>query len=262
MLSQRRSKKRRHTSASTKALSQQKQDENLIVSSKTINDNIARSLGDEDFSLGDEALQQVTMAETVATQQTQDEEMAEVQDEEIAVIVVEQASVKNGKKGKLKKKKKKKHDVMAVTTRATKARADKHLHGIRKPHRYKPGTVALRQIKKLQHINNTTGTKNCIPLAPFKRLCKQILVECGINRMSKEALAALQTGAEDYIVSLLECTNLVTVASRKVTITAHNMRVVRQIRGEMEHLNYDGRGVGHINTIFRKAESFTQETKK
>ena len=41
--------------------------------------------------------------------------------------------------------------------------------GIKKPHRYRPGTVALRDIRKYQK-----STENLIKKAPFQRLVREV----------------------------------------------------------------------------------------
>ncbi|KMZ57305.1 hypothetical protein ZOSMA_87G00510 [Zostera marina] len=59
----------------------------------------------------------------------------------------------------------------------------------RKPHRYKPGTVALREIRRFQK-----STYLLIPCAPFIRNVKEItqIYSTEVNRWSAEALLALQ----------------------------------------------------------------------
>lgn len=47
--------------------------------------------------------------------------------------------------------------------------------GVKKPHRYRPGTVALREIRKYQK-----GTDLLIPKRPFQRFVKEV-----VQNMSK-----------------------------------------------------------------------------
>ena len=76
--------------------------------------------------------------------------------------------------------------------------------GIKKPHRYRPGTVALREIRKYQKT-----TELLIRKLPFQRLVKEIVQQYkGDLRMQSSAVLALQEASEAYLVSLFEDTNL------------------------------------------------------
>lgn len=108
--------------------------------------------------------------------------------------------------------------------------------GVKKqPHRYRPGTVALREIRKYQK-----STELIIRKAPFSRLVKQILQETeGVNgakttatRLEPSALVALQEAAESYVVGLFEDTNLCALHAKRVTIHPLDMQLARRIRGE------------------------------
>lgn len=68
-----------------------------------------------------------------------------------------------------------------------------------KVQRFKPGTVALREIRKFQKT-----TTNLIPRAPFLRLVKEIVEEMKSNlRFQSVAVEALREAAEAYIIGLL-----------------------------------------------------------
>jgi len=68
--------------------------------------------------------------------------------------------------------------------------------------RYKPGTVALREIKRYQKSNELL-----LPRAPFQRLVRAIAEKCcpGL-RFQSQCLVALQEASEGYIVNLFEDT--------------------------------------------------------
>ncbi|KAH8047378.1 hypothetical protein JL721_12187 [Aureococcus anophagefferens] len=68
--------------------------------------------------------------------------------------------------------------------------------GVKKPHRYRPGTVALREIRRYQK--------------------------------STELLEA----AEAYLVGLFEDTNLCAIHAKRVTIMPKDIQLARRIRGE------------------------------
>ncbi|GAX79583.1 hypothetical protein CEUSTIGMA_g7024.t1 [Chlamydomonas eustigma] len=70
--------------------------------------------------------------------------------------------------------------------------------GVKKPHRYRPGTVALREIRKYQK-----STELLIRKLPFQRL-----------------------------VRLFEDTNLAAIHAKRVTIMPKDIQLARRIRGE------------------------------
>lgn len=100
---------------------------------------------------------------------------------------------------------------------------------VRKPHRFRPGTVALREIRKYQQSSELLIRK-----MPFQRLVREIVQEQGREdrRVSVGALAALQHAAEGYLVSLFQDTNLCAIHAGRVTIMPSDMRLARRIRGE------------------------------
>lgn len=60
--------------------------------------------------------------------------------------------------------------------------------GVKKPHRYRPGTVALREIRKYQK-----STDHLVKRLPFQRLVREIAEDiCPGKRFQSVALAALQ----------------------------------------------------------------------
>ena len=100
--------------------------------------------------------------------------------------------------------------------------------GIKKPHRYRPGTVALREIRKFQK-----STELLIRKLPFQRLVREIAGEFKSDlRFQTQAILALQEAAEAYLVGLFEDTNLCAIHARRVTIMPKDMQLARRIRGE------------------------------
>jgi histone H3 len=86
--------------------------------------------------------------------------------------------------------------------------------GIKKPHRFRPGTVAVREIRKLQK-----STDLLIRKLPFQRLVRELAseVKSGV-RFQSSAIMALQEASEAYLVGLFEDTNLCAVHANRVTI--------------------------------------------
>ena len=100
--------------------------------------------------------------------------------------------------------------------------------GIKKPHRYRPGTVALREIRKYQK-----STELLIRKLPFQRLVREIALNYKSDlRFQTQAILALQEACEAYIVKLFEDTNLCAIHAKRVTIMAKDMILARRIRGE------------------------------
>ncbi len=100
--------------------------------------------------------------------------------------------------------------------------------GIKKPHRYRPGTVALREIRRYQK-----STELLIRKLPFQRLVREIAQDFKTElRFQSSAIGALQEAAEAYLVSLFEDVNLCAIHAKRVTIMAKDIQLARRIRGE------------------------------
>ncbi|WRX10251.1 Histone H2A/H2B/H3 - like 2 [Theobroma cacao] len=99
--------------------------------------------------------------------------------------------------------------------------------GVKKPHRYRPGTVALREIRKYQK-----STELLIRKLPFQRLVREIAQDFKTDlRFQSHAVLALQEAAEAYLVGLFEDTNLCAIHARRVTIMPKDIQLARRIRG-------------------------------
>ncbi|ETO16526.1 hypothetical protein RFI_20813, partial [Reticulomyxa filosa] len=85
--------------------------------------------------------------------------------------------------------------------------------GIKKPHRYRPGTVALREIRKYQK-----STELLIRKLPFQRFVRDIAQEYKQDlRFQSSAIMALQEATEAYLVSLFEDTNLCAIHAKRIS---------------------------------------------
>ncbi|KAH8111069.1 histone H3 [Phellopilus nigrolimitatus] len=86
--------------------------------------------------------------------------------------------------------------------------------GVKKPHRFRPGTVALREIRRYQK-----STELLIRKLPFQRLVREIAQDFKTDlRFQSSAVMALQEASEAYLVSLFEDTNLAAIHAKRVTI--------------------------------------------
>ncbi|GAA53112.1 histone H3 [Clonorchis sinensis] len=127
--------------------------------------------------------------------------------------------------------------------------------GVKKPHRYRPVTVALREIRRYQK-----STELLLRKLPFQRLVREIAqdfksryqksTELLIRKLSfqglvreiaqdfksdlrfqSSAVSALQEASEAYLVGLFGDTNLCAIHAKRVTIMPKDIQLARRIRG-------------------------------
>ena len=106
--------------------------------------------------------------------------------------------------------------------------------GVKKPHRYRPGTVALREIRRYQK-----STYLLLRKGPFGRLVREISLDVqdkkNIERHSATSILIHQTACEDYLVTLCEDANLCAIHTKRVTIMPKDIKLVRRIRAGTLH---------------------------
>lgn len=125
-----------------------------------------------------------------------------------------------------KKDKKKSDSFGKAPTR--RGRSDE-VSGVKRKHRWRPGTVALREIRRYQKT-----TDLLIPRAPFCRVVRQIIKSCqetGDLRLQVAAIGALQEASEAFLVGLFEDTNLCAIHAKRVTIMPRDIHLAQRIRG-------------------------------
>ena len=97
-----------------------------------------------------------------------------------------------------------------------------------KPHRYRAGTEALKDIWHFQW-----STVLLIHKLPFQRLVREIAQDFKTGlRFQSAAILCLQEAAEAYLVGLFEDTNLCAIHAKRVTIMPKDIQLARRIRGE------------------------------
>ncbi|KAK3279408.1 hypothetical protein CYMTET_12708 [Cymbomonas tetramitiformis] len=106
--------------------------------------------------------------------------------------------------------------------------------GVKKKRRYRPGTVALKEIRKYQKT-----TELLIRKLPFQRLVREIANDMAAGswfaqgvRFQSSAVVALQEAAGSYLIHLYEDTNMEAIHAKRVTIQAKDIQLARRIRGE------------------------------
>ena len=92
----------------------------------------------------------------------------------------------------------------------------------KKPHRYRPGTVALREIRQYQKSSELLIRK-----LPFQRLVRELAQDLGkMNiRFQSGAIIVLQEASEAYLVGLLKDANLCAVHAKRVTIMPKDIQL-------------------------------------
>ena len=113
-----------------------------------------------------------------------------------------------------KKKKKKKNDAKTKDNVGTVIK--------KRPHRFKPGTRSLMEIRKYQKTYDLLIQK-----APFRRFVKNILLElCDEEkRISKDGLALLQHSFEASVTQFLNSAVHCTIHGKRVTTNAKDVRL-------------------------------------
>ena len=95
--------------------------------------------------------------------------------------------------------------------------------------KFRPGTVALREIRRYQKSSNLL-----IPKMPFRRLVREIALSTyGVDqkRFQESSLSALQEAAESFLVNLLEEANLCAIHAKRITLQPKDITLARKIRG-------------------------------
>ncbi|TXG63008.1 hypothetical protein EZV62_010002 [Acer yangbiense] len=114
------------------------------------------------------------------------------------------------------------------STRRTNRDAPKSPANQKKHRRYRPGTVALREIRQFQK-----STKLLIPAASFVRevsflslymyMCVRAityrLAPSQVTRWTPEALVAIQEASEDFLVGLFNDAMICAIHAKRVTLS-------------------------------------------
>ena len=116
---------------------------------------------------------------------------------------------------------------MMLATKNGRAVARPRIGGVKKPHRFRPGTVALREIRRFQK-----STQLLIRKIPFQRLVREVAQNLKSDlRFQSTAILALQEAAEDYLVRMFEDVNVCAIHAGRVTIQVKDIQLWRRITG-------------------------------
>jgi histone H3 len=105
---------------------------------------------------------------------------------------------------------------------------DPALRKVRKPPRFKPGTVALRDIRREQK-----STDYSFPRASFRRLVKTMLNDLAPEgqsyRITEKALEAIQQDTEAWLTALYRESNRSARNANRIKITSGDFRLVHDL---------------------------------
>jgi histone H3 len=101
--------------------------------------------------------------------------------------------------------------------------------GEKKPHRFRPGTVALREIRKYQK-----STELLIRKLPFQRLVREIAQDFNTNlRFQAESIMALQDATEAQMVNDIENSNLMAIHAKRVTLMPKDIQLLVRVKSNV-----------------------------
>jgi len=110
----------------------------------------------------------------------------------------------------------------------TKKKEKKEEGDVKTVHRFKPGTVALREIRFQQkHSDNFS-----IPKVNFRRLVREISQDYVDDmRFSRNFMELFQLVVEDYLVTLMTMANLCAIHASRQTIFPKDIELARKLHG-------------------------------
>ena len=96
----------------------------------------------------------------------------------------------------------------------------------RKPRRFRPGTRALKQIRKYQK-----STELLIRKLPFQRLLREIVYEMKKKdyRFQSTAILAMQEAAEAFLVRMFEQCNDIAIHGKRVTVQPKDIQLWKRL---------------------------------
>lgn len=113
-----------------------------------------------------------------------------------------------------------------ATKAARKSSAPGAVAAAKRPHRFKAGTVALREIRKYQKTTDLLIRK-----LPFQRLVREVASEYKADvRFQSSSILAIQESLENYLTGLFEDSNRCAIHAKRVTLMARDLHLVNKIK--------------------------------
>ena len=97
---------------------------------------------------------------------------------------------------------------------------------VKTKHRFRPGTVALREIRRYQK-----STELLLRKLPFQRLVREIASEIKSDLRFQSPAIMVQKATETYLVSLFEDINLCAFHAKRVTIMPRDIQLTKRLGG-------------------------------
>jgi histone H3 len=95
--------------------------------------------------------------------------------------------------------------------------------------RYRPGTVALREIRRYQK-----NTDMLIKRLPFQRLVRELLQTKHKEwRIQANALEALQEASEAFLVALFEDSKDCAIHANRITVMPKDLQLAKRMRARL-----------------------------
>ena len=97
---------------------------------------------------------------------------------------------------------------------------------VSKPRRFRPGTVALRQIRKYQR-----STELLIRKLPFQRLVREIVFDLKKEdyRFQSTTILAMQETSEAFLVRMFEQCNHICIHGKRVTVQEKDIQLWKRL---------------------------------
>lgn len=101
---------------------------------------------------------------------------------------------------------------------------------IKKPHRYRPGTVTLRNIRYQQK-----NDKIVIPYTRFRRLVLDAFrkISTTVYKFEKGVISLIQLTTENFLVKICECANLAAINAKRIAVTPDDIKLILTVRSTM-----------------------------
>jgi histone H3/H4 len=120
------------------------------------------------------------------------------------------------------------HPLLSVKT--GKSKHDVYSEDDTKTRRYNPGTLVLKEIKKLQKVYN----KKIIAKVPFDKVVREIFLEKNCDsKISKQVFTVLQYYLESYLVDILHQSNMAALHAGRLKVIPEDIDFVHSIRNNL-----------------------------
>ena len=122
--------------------------------------------------------------------------------------------------------------------------------GVKMPHRYRPGTVALREIRRMQSKSDLLIRK-----LPYQRLVRELFGNEIVNargtslhyRFQSTALLAMQEATEARLINTFEDVNFLAIHAKRVTIQDKDVKLLTKQLKKQDYADMGNRKFGLNN---------------